>query len=246
LPAAPLLAGSGAGLPALEMLAREYAAASGKSVRLGPSLGTSGGVRALADGAVDAAIASRKLAPAEAQGLEQVEFAVGELVLAAGRDVPDASIRVEDLRRLLAGDSVTWSDGGAAEFLLREPGDSGTQAFLRAYPDLAPAFEDAAETARWPVLVTDRSMEATLVSQGRAVGVFERQAIRVRALPLEVLHIVDAVPAEAASRPLTLLLRADASADVRQFAAFVCGPAAQALLARAGYAAGSCAGGGKP
>ena len=94
-----LIAGSGVVLPILGRLAAVYNVEGPGEVRVAPSIGSGGGLAALRDGAIDCAVVSREVSAQEMGDWRVIPFARSAVILAAGQDVPDPSIR---LPRLLA------------------------------------------------------------------------------------------------------------------------------------------------
>ena len=80
-----ILAGTGTAIPVLELLVEEFGVRNGVSLRIAPSIGSSGGLAALRDGKIDCAVISRKLTSDEARGLQVRPFAMASVVLAGGK-----------------------------------------------------------------------------------------------------------------------------------------------------------------
>jgi len=132
------------------------------------SLGSGGGARAAADGAVDLGMISRELSPDERRlGLLEVLVARDAVVVVAAPGVPVVGLTREELRGLYAGSRRSYPDGTAASVLLRERGESANAALLRAVPGLS----------LWPplpgrrVLYHEAAMIEALASTPGAIGV---------------------------------------------------------------------------
>lgn len=189
------------------------------------SIGSSGGVRAARDGAVDLGLVSRPLSEAEsAGGLLAVPYARVPVVLAAHPSVPAAKLDAADIRALFAGERRTWSDGTRVVVLRREPGDSSSRAAERAIAGLI------ASGTGPTTLYTDLAMQEALVATAGAIGFFDLATIKLRDLPLKVIPL-DGL---ALTKDLAFVVRDDAGPRVWRFLERVAGPAGRGVIERAG------------
>jgi phosphate transport system substrate-binding protein len=236
----PTIAGTGAAFPVLTMLASEFERSTGTTIAIAPSIGSGGGLRALADGAIDCAIVSRAVAPDEFEG-RLITFAQAPVVIAAGVDVPVHALTGQELIDLYTGKLTTWPNGPPVGLLLREPGDSGTRVFEEHFPAFADAHAQAARSGLHPVLLTELAMQRALLDRPRSVGVFDYPATRFGHLPLVVLAIDGLHPeADGAAaqyplvRPLSLVLPRDVRREIADFADFVTGAQGRGILEAGG------------
>lgn len=199
-PRAPLetlvLAGSGSNLPLTRALAEAFRKGHpGAGVVVPESIGSTGGIRAVRDGAISAALISRPLNDEERRlGLIVVPYARVPVIVAANPSVPDACVTAGDLVSLYAGTRPRWSDGSRAVVLQRERGDSSFLAFSNAVPGLAAANDAAYRATRWRVLYDDRSMQEALMATEGAAGIFDLGAVVAQRLPIKVLCVDGVVP----------------------------------------------------
>jgi phosphate transport system substrate-binding protein len=238
-----VLAGSGAVLPVMEMLVQEHVAAGGGELRVAPSIGSGGGLKALRDGAVAAALMSREPKDGELPpGARAVRFCLAPVVLAAGLEVPEPSLSAAQLAALVRGERVTWSNGAAAWVILREAGDSATAVFGQAFPAFRDAQLGALEQGTWRVALSDAAMEQALASSLSAVGVFDLGTLRMHAPRLKVVA-VEGCGADGRGcprRPFLLVVPADPDPAVVGLVEFVCGAEGRALLESFGYEPVEC------
>lgn len=135
--------GTGVGLGVLQRLAD--ALPTLKSAQLVPSLGTGGGLRALAAGALDLALAARTLNEDErAKGLVERPLFRTPVVWAVHAEVPLQRVTTAELAALYAGRTPQWRDGLPVRLVLRPASDVDT-ALTRA---LGPAMAEAADRAQ--------------------------------------------------------------------------------------------------
>jgi phosphate transport system substrate-binding protein len=238
-PDALLAMGSGAATPLLQALARAYATTHPPLlVRVEPSVGSSGGVAAATDGAVDLGLVGRGLRPNESATLELFPLALDAVVLAAAADVEREGLSREEVRKLYAGDRAT-----GLTLLLRDPAETANDALERAYPELRALRETGAASARFRVIDHDDAMAHALLTTPRGVGVFSFGAIRTWGLPLRPLALdgvqpgVNALASKSwpAVRTLGVVYRAERRARIAPFLAFVASPEGRAVTRTAGY-----------
>jgi phosphate transport system substrate-binding protein len=231
--------GSGAATPLLQALSRAYAAGHPSlPVRVEPSVGTSGGAAAAAEGAVDLGLIGRTLQPSEAVGLDVIPLALDAVVLAAAPDVERTGLSREEVRRLYAGDRMS-----GLTLLLRDPAETANEALERALPELRALREAGAASARFRVVDHDDAMAHALLTTPRAVGVFSLGALLTWRLPLKPLALDGIRPSvEAlanrqwpAVRTLAMVVRRERRARVSPFLAFVTSPEGRAVVRQAGY-----------
>ncbi len=94
--------GTGAALGVVEAVAAAYAASpGGQAIRVLPSLGSSGGLRALDAKAIDLALIARRLTPAETQaGLREAACLRTPYALVTSHHAPPPSLSQDDILRL--------------------------------------------------------------------------------------------------------------------------------------------------
>lgn len=196
------LAGSGTNLPLTRVLAAAYVELHPHSpVVVHPSIGSSGGTAAARDGAIDLALISRPLKPAEVQaGLEAIPYAIDAVVFAAHPTVPIDNLQPEDVVDLYSGTQSEWADGSTVVVLQRERGDSNHRAAHTLIEGLDEVDEAAWDAHRWRVLYHDKGMQDALVSTPGSIGLFDQGAAEVQDLPLKVLSFDGVEPSEATVR----------------------------------------------
>jgi phosphate transport system substrate-binding protein len=238
-PDALLAMGSGAATPLLQALARAYAAGHpALPLRVEPSVGSSGGIAAAADGAVDLGLVGRSLRPSETAALELFPLALDAVVLAAAPDVEHKGLSRAQVRNLYAGDRAL-----GMTLLLRDPAETANDALEGAYPELRALRESGAASARFRVLDHDDAMAHALLTTPRGVGVFSFGAIQTWGLPLRPLALEGVQPGVTALaskrwpavRSLGMVFRAERRARLLPFLAFVASADGREVTRAAGY-----------
>ncbi|MSP63942.1 MAG: hypothetical protein EXR72_27090 [Myxococcales bacterium] len=243
-PRAVHVAGSGAMAPLARALAAACGAACPLPVVVEESIGSGGGVRAAADGAVDVGMISRPLGEAERRlDLMLVPGGMDAVVIAANAEVRVDGIAGTALRDLHAGLRRTLGDGSPATVLLRDRGESANGALDRAVPGLGAARDLAYARGRMRVLYHDRSMVEALVATPGAIGVTSLGALTAGHPALKVLALDGLRPSVAtladgtwpAARPLAWVLRRDRAGRARPFLDFAASPEGARIARRCGY-----------
>ncbi len=240
------LAGSGSNLPLTRALADAFLAKRPwLRVRVHESIGSSGGILATHDRAIEIGLASRPLKPQEeALGLTAIPYARVAVVVVANPTVPLRGLTREQLLALYDGREQFWSDGSEVVVYQREPGDSGHLAAHAAIPGFAEVDERALAERRWSVLFHDRAMQEALISTPGAIGLFDQGLAIIQDLPLNLLEYEGQRATEASVRsgayPITkelsfVLVTDDHDPLAHEFISFVFSAEGQKLIRESGY-----------
>ena|GEM_PF-4722250 len=148
-------------------------------------LGTGGGARAVAAGAIDLGLASRSLSATErAAGLLSTPYARVAVVVAASASVADEGGSRADLIEIFAGRQTRWRNGAPVFVVQREPGDSSHLAVARALSGFAHVDEQSRRSGR----LTD----ITLEDLRRAVQLLARAVLAELGLTRALEREIDA------------------------------------------------------
>jgi len=121
-----------------------------------PSLGSGGGIRAVADGAIDIAVSGRALKPEEKEkGLSTALIVRTPHVLATSHPHPNGFTRREVASVYLADDAA-WEDGTPIRISLRPKSDSENAVMTELYPGMGEALEELHKRIDLPIAATDQ------------------------------------------------------------------------------------------
>lgn len=217
--------GTGSGSGALLALAKAYERLHpDQIVQVLPSIGSTGGIRAVADRKLDLGCTSRAMTKDEqASGLEEQALATSAFVFATAADTVAGTLTLKEVEAIYALRKTTWGDGRPIRLVLRPKFDtahaylSGFTPGMKASLDLAHALPGVC------VGITDQEaltqLERTPGSFGTAVlGLIVSEGRQVKALP------VDGFQPTSPDYPFSLILRL-------VFRPSACPPAARAFLA---------------
>jgi phosphate transport system substrate-binding protein len=236
--------GTGTALGTMRRLAPAFEKANpGHELRVLPSLGSTGALRAVADGAIDVALSGRALKPEErAPGLLALPYARTPFVLAAGPRVGVSGVTAGEAARIYRGALATWPNGERVRLVLRPRSDVDTVLIASVSAELAAAMDVALAREGMLVAATNQDCHAILVRTPGAVGpssltqiVTEDPALT----PLAWDGVEPTLDNLAAGRyplakTLHLVVRAPPSPAVRRFLAFLGSAEARAILEQTG------------
>jgi phosphate transport system substrate-binding protein len=236
--------GTGSAIGTLKRLALAYQQIEpGFQLALVPNLGSSGGAKAVASGAIQLGAISRPLKPEEAAaGLRAVAYGRTAFVLASSR----AGLQGLSLREaadLIAGRQNRWPDGQPVRLVLRPPSDADSALLASFSPEVNAALALAQAREGMVLAMTDQeavdaierlpgglgtaSMSLLLSEQRRA------QALALDGVAPTLAHV------ESGRYPfvktMQLVLRADAPPAVTRFVTFIGSPAGRRVLAETGH-----------
>lgn len=166
------MSGTGSALGPMARLARAFEAANPDvRLRILPSVGSAGAVKAVAAGALDLGFSGRALHPAEAGlGVVAEEVARTPFLLATGPHAGASAMTAAELARILRGETLTWPSGERIRVVLRPASDTDTL-FLRALsPELAAALDRAQARPGMLVASTNQDCDRLLARTPGSLG----------------------------------------------------------------------------
>jgi phosphate transport system substrate-binding protein len=159
-------------------------------LRFVPNLGTSGGLKALAAGAIDIALSARSLTDAEkAQGLVEHELFQTPVVFAANSDVPLQRVTLAELAALYAGRTPSWSNGIPVRLVLRPDTDSDSRFLKSISPAMAEALALAQARPGATVATTDTDATEALERISGSLGMTTLGLVRAEGRLLKTLEV---------------------------------------------------------
>jgi phosphate transport system substrate-binding protein len=242
------IGGTGSALAAMRVLGTELTRQDpGTNVEVLPSLGTPGGIEALAEGAIDIALAARALKPEEAaKGVREAACMTTALVFAANHQDPghqglrhkdhdhqeSEGLRPADLPALFRDPSPTWADGTALKIILRPRSGSEYPYLIKVVPEMGAALDEAHQRRGIPVGATDQENVDIAQRTKGSLAIASLLQLRAEELPLRPLPLDGVEPSAETladgSYPfpyrICLLLPAQPSAAGQRFVSFVASP----------------------
>lgn len=195
-PGSLVFAGSGTNVPLTRLLVEAFGRAHPEiRVEVPASIGSTGGIRAAADGAIALGLISRPLREQEkGLGLTVLPYARTPVVIGAHPSVVEDGITFEDLVNIYKGAKSGWNDGREVIVLTRDPGDSSIEVLELRVPGFKEVYAESRRAKRWTTLYTDQEMNRVLASTLHAVGLSDMGAITAHRLPIKALKVNGVLP----------------------------------------------------
>jgi phosphate transport system substrate-binding protein len=227
------IGGTGNALGTMTLVAQAYMTANPTaSVTVLPSIGSSGAIKAVPNGAIDMGLSARPLKASEAQsGIVAVEYARSLSVFAVAKSSNIESITTNQLIEIYNGQLSHWPDGSLVRPIMRQLGDDNTKQQMALSPALAKAIEIAGTRRGLPVAYTDQDAVSKMEAIPGSLGVTTLAQIlsencTLRALTFNgVEPTIENLRAGLYPRELTkhfyLILPAEPSAEAQSFIRFL-------------------------
>lgn len=238
------IGGTGSALGTMKLLATAYEKShSGIQIKILPSLGSTGGVKALLAGGLDLALSSRPLTASEQQqGAMGMEYARSPFIFITNTNVRKKDISSQELEKIYADPAASWPDGSRIRLVLRPVKDVSTEFIRSISPALDQAVKSAMARPGMIMAITDQESTDTIsrtpgslggstlceiLSENRVVNILSYNGVHAsiktvadNTYPL-VKHFYTVTTAKSASA-------------ARQFAEFIHSPAAAVILVKSG------------
>ena len=184
------IGGTGIALAALQQVGASLMAAEpGIQVDVLPSMGTSGGMKALGEGAIEIAVAARTLTAAEkANGLRQAACITTAVVFASSHKAASGLTKAQ-LPGLYADPSPKWPDGTPLKVILRSRAGTENPYLVAEVPDMAMALDKAYKRHGMPVGPTDQDNAKLATQTSGSLAVMTLLQVRAERLDLTVLPL---------------------------------------------------------
>lgn len=159
-----------------------------------PSLGTTGGLKALNAGAIDIAIATRPATPEDnAVGIRTTACITTALIFATSRN-GSFNVASADLPRLYSDADPRWPDGQPLKIILRSRTGSENPYLVKAYPALEEAFAQAFRRGGIPVGATDQDNAEFAIKTAGSFAITTLLQLRAEKLALTPVALDGVAP----------------------------------------------------
>ncbi len=226
------ISGTGSALGLLQLVGAEFTNATETKIDIVPSLGSTGAIRALADGKLDLAVSARPLKPAEAAaGLAQVAVLRTAFVFATSHRMPNG-LKSAELSRIYADGDQIWADGTPIRIILRPRSEADTALLGKLFPGMDAAIEAARRRVEVPTAATDQdNVDRAERVPGSLIGTSATQLAtehpNLRVVPLDGV-LPTLANFESGAYPFTkklyVIVRATGGPEARRFADFLRSP----------------------
>ena len=164
--------GTGAALEGMAQVAAAYHKKyPGVRVFISPSLGSTGGIKAVVAGVLDLGMSARPLTEAELrQGAVAVEYGRTPVMLVTSHQGPGINFTLREIASLYLGEIKSYPDGTPIRLILRPMVDADTSFLLSLSPEMADAVRKAHAREGMIVAATDRDNANAMERIRGAIG----------------------------------------------------------------------------
>jgi phosphate transport system substrate-binding protein len=181
--------GVGAVTMLLPILYEEFDRDGANKLEVIPGMGSSGGLRALAESALDFAVSGRPLSANELkEGLRVVAAVRTPFVLVTSHAKPN-DLKSTEIADIFKAPKAMWADGSVTRVILRPKSDSDTTVLGEMFPGMVSAMEAARARQDTTIAATDQdNADAAERIQGSLTGttltqmITEKRNLRVVAI----------------------------------------------------------------
>lgn len=208
-----------------------------------PSIGTTGGIKAVAAGVLDIGLASRALKDTErTDGIMAHLYGRTPFVFAVQTSNPASAATLAQLTDIYLGKTTEWSDSSRLRLIMRPKNDSDTEALRRMSPGLDEAVTMALSREGMIVANTDRDSVDAIAKTPGAIGTSTLAQLICEKRPLKALAVDGVTPSFRSLRDgqypyqksLYVVTARPAPKTVSEFIQFLHSPRSQAMLAELG------------
>jgi phosphate transport system substrate-binding protein len=233
--------GTGSSLGFMQLLGKSYSTHNPDvTVEVLPSLGTSGGIRALKSGAIDVAVAGRQLTEDEKTGLHYSFLGESPMVFAVHPATPVEEIILPEIVDIYNGTNLTWSDQNRIRPFSRPVNDADWQLMNSFSPELSEALQIAQKNEGIHLAITDNDAVTYLENVRGSFGpttltmiVAEQRRVKILTFngkqPEAANHIQERYPLQ---KSYFLLSRIDTTPAVAKFLDYIHSPQGQKVLSQ--------------
>jgi phosphate transport system substrate-binding protein len=239
------IGGTGGALGGMKLLAEEFKKSHPVDmVIVLPSMGSSGGIKAVLSGALDIGIGNRALTDVEqGRGLVGREYARTPLVIAVAKKNSVSGLTLQQVTDIYSGKTRTWPDGTQLRLVMRPEAEFDTTVLKNMSADMNRAVQDALSRKGMIVAVTDQDSADAIEKIPGALGSTTLAQIlsEKRALKELSLNGVDPGLKTIADgtypyvKTFYLITGPNASALARQFIEFVFSARGREILTGSGH-----------
>jgi phosphate transport system substrate-binding protein len=239
------IGGTGAALGTMQLLGEAFGARHPDiKIRIVPSLGSAGGIQAIASAAIDLAVTSRPLKQDELKlGTSELEYGRTPFVFAVNMKSRITETTLAQLAKIYAGEQVKWPDGSVIRPVLRPASDIDSEMVRNLSPEIGQAHALAMKRPGVRISNTDQEAAEDLEKIAGAIGPTTLSLILTEDRKLRALKIDGKEPtaknlasgAYPYFKRLFLVMGNQRPAAAHLFIAFVLSPAGHKVLAEHGH-----------
>jgi phosphate transport system substrate-binding protein len=242
-----IITGTGSSIGTMELMAKAFQKKRpGVTVEILPSIGSTGGIKAVKEGKIDIGLSARPLKLEErSAGIIEESYGRTAFVFGVQESNPTNGFTLAEIEEIYAGKRKTWSDGTPIRLILRPLNDACSVYLANINPGIKSASEKAHSIPGVFVGITDQDAALQIEKTPGSFGATSGSIIAAEKRKIKALSIDGAAPAlsniSAGKYPFSITMSLVYKRDkdkgaVKDFIEFVFSRDGQKLLSDNGHA----------
>jgi phosphate transport system substrate-binding protein len=239
------IGGTGGGLGTLQELGNAFHKKHPNiAIMVEPSIGSSGGIKAVQANALDIGVSSRPLTEEErSQGVSAFEYGRTPFIFVSSKEHTVDNLSVEQICAIYSGKMKQWPDGTPIRLILRPKSDTDNDYLKRVFPCMETSIPEALSRVGMNTAVTDQdNLKAIEETQG-GFGASSLAQVLTEKRKVNVVQINGVTPSRKTLRDgsypfykrFFIVTGAKRSNTVQLFIDFIKSVDGQAVLLRTGH-----------
>ncbi|MEO5573992.1 MAG: substrate-binding domain-containing protein [Gammaproteobacteria bacterium] len=239
------IGGTGAALGTMRLLGEAYTQSNpGHTIKIIPSLGSGGGIKALQAGALDIAVIGRDLRAKEAQpGQVVIEYGKTPFLFATHSKVPISNVSLEQVAEIYGGNQTAWPDGALIRVILRPASESDIELLSSISPAIKQAVKFGLKREGMVMAATDIDSADAIEHLPNSFGTSTLALVLSEKRALNILSLEGVTPSVETlangtyryTKNLSMLLTQQSSKTAREFVKFVQSLNGRKILEQTGH-----------
>ena len=241
------ISGTGGAIESIRRLGISFMK-SNPSVKIAipPSMGSSGGIKAVLAGKLDVSVSARPLAKGErGRGGREIPYARTPFVFAVHGKTARSGVTRDEVLAIYEGKKTAWGDGSRIRLVLRPRSDSDIEALLAMWPEMGHALDAAYRREGMVTAMTDQDAADALEKVPGAFGTTTLSLVTTERRDIRILALDGVRPSPERladgsyphAKTFFLVTGANPPPAVRAFIAFIRSPAGASILRTSGQEA---------
>ena len=239
------IGGTGTDLAAMKLLGEQFRKKHPDIIiTVLPSLGSSGGIKALLGGQLDIAISYKEPSDDElSKGLASIEYAKTPFVFVTHKTNKSSNITLQEVADIYTGKKITWSDDTPIRLILRPAGEASTKILEGMSEDMKKAVQNSFKRSGLNIAVNDQENANLLEKLPGSFGAASLCQLIAEKRNLNILSLNGVKPSVRTLadgtypyfKDLYMITGPRSSPLVRQFIDFVMSSTGKSILSKTGH-----------
>jgi len=239
------IGGTGTDLATMKLLGEQFRKTHPDiTITVLPSLGSSGGIKALLGGELDIAISYREPSGNEQnKGLASIEYAKTPFVFVTHKTNRLSNITLQEVADIYNGKTITWPDDTPIRLILRPAGEASTKILEEMSEDMKRAVENSFKRSGLNIAINDQENAGLIERLPGSFGTGSLCQIISERRTLNIMSLNNVKPsvrtlADGAYpyfKDLYIITGPRSSPLARQFIDFVFSPSGRSILVKTGH-----------